>query len=144
MFGSSILVVPKTYVNPDTLESTVLLDFPETEDRWFNFNTQREVTHFNQTMILQYFQQAIFVRQGSILPLLNHKRELSLQEALKNPIRIQVYGSEASGFLYLDSNENDEVATVISFTFSSNRLTYETQPAHKDGSLLDTSSTVIN
>ena len=78
------------------------------------------------------------------MPLLNHKRELCLQEALKNPIHIQVYGSEASGLLYLDSNANDEVATVVSFTFSSNTLTYETLRAYENGSLLDTSSTVIN
>ena len=144
MFGSSILVVPKTYVDPHTLESYVSVDLPQTEDSWFNFNTLREVAQFNGTMVLQYWQQAILVRKGSILPLLNHKRELSLQEALKNPIHLQVYGQEASGFLYLDSNMNDNVATVISFTFASGGLTYETKPAHENGPLLDTSSYLIN
>ncbi len=46
-----------------------------------------------------------FIKAGSILPLLNHNKELSLLAALENPLRLRVYLDEygaATGTLVLD------------------------------------------
>ena len=36
-------------------------------------------------------EMAIWIKAGSIIPILNHKRELSLKRALPNPIILQIY-----------------------------------------------------
>ena len=44
---------------------------------WFKFNTTT---------------QSVFVKEGTILPLLNHGDELTLFDALNNPLILQIYG----------------------------------------------------
>jgi alpha-glucosidase (family GH31 glycosyl hydrolase) len=54
-------------------------------------------------------EQGTFVKGGSILPILAHKRELSLLNAIKNNIKLEVYPDEenyAIGILYLDDGES--------------------------------------
>jgi alpha-glucosidase (family GH31 glycosyl hydrolase) len=49
----------------------------------------------------------IFVRGGTILPLLLHKNALSLQRAIHNDIKLEVYvrSGKASGMVYMDDGE---------------------------------------
>ena len=54
-------------------------------------------------------EQGTFVKGGSILPILAHNRELSLMNAIKNNIRLDIYPDEqqyAIGILYLDDGES--------------------------------------
>lgn len=47
----------------------------------------------------------MWIKAGTILPILDHKRELSLLRALNNPIALQIYTNAqqtAHGFLILD------------------------------------------
>ena len=46
----------------------------------------------------------IWVKAGSIIPVLNHQNELSLLRAIVNPIRLEIYSDNghASGNLTLD------------------------------------------
>ena len=59
----------------------------------------------------------IFLKSGSIVPILQHNNELTLSHALNNPITLNIYGHPAEGFLYLDSNKNDKKAVLIKFTY---------------------------
>lgn len=73
MFGSAILVSPKllsNFIVTTTLPST---------DLWYNYNTQMLETRsgtFTQTYPVMDIP--MWVRAGSILPILNHSRQLSL------------------------------------------------------------------
>jgi alpha-glucosidase (family GH31 glycosyl hydrolase) len=56
---------------------------------------------------------AIWIKAGSIIPILKHKRELSLKRALPNPISLQVYidkNGNATGELVLDDGWSTKTA----------------------------------
>lgn len=53
------------------------------------------------------------VKSGSIVPILMHQNELTLSDALNNTIRLEIYGPQATGLLYVDSNKNDDRKLVI-------------------------------
>jgi len=57
---------------------------------------------------------ALFIRAGSVLPILRHQNELSLLEAIRNPIGLELYLDERSnafGQLYLDDGNSFEYST---------------------------------
>ena len=66
MFGESLLVQldSNTGVKPNS-------------HNWFKFKATT---------------QSVYVKEGTILPLLNHRNELTLFDALKNPLILQIYG----------------------------------------------------
>merc|ERR1712187_1019460 len=84
------------------------------------------------TVDLSDLEQAVFIRGGSILPILLHEDCMALLPCIKNPIRLEVYLDEndsASGSLYLDDGETYEFLNStdghasISFSYDGNMLT---------------------
>lgn len=73
---------------------------------------------------------ALFVKAGSILPILLHQKELSLLNAIKNPIGLELYlgaRAEAFGQLYLDDGDSFEyqtqrAKTLVHYHFHDNVL----------------------
>jgi alpha-glucosidase (family GH31 glycosyl hydrolase) len=70
------------------------------------------------------------VKGGSIIPILAHKRELSLLNAIKNNIRLDIYPDShnfADGLLYLDDGESlDHLKgdrTLVSYVYLNSILT---------------------
>ena len=86
MFGRDILVVPRLNLeNPK-----IWVELP-TSRKWFSFKTKEEFEG-KGFLNFQLHEQAIFVKYGTILPILLHRNELSIIEALENPIRLEIYG----------------------------------------------------
>jgi len=80
---------------------------PEHRDRWYNYMTKKEETQLGtwQTRVLSDLDQAIFVRGGSIIPILTHDDCMALWACIDNPIKLEVYlerDGQAFGHLYLD------------------------------------------
>jgi len=79
---------------------------------------------------LSDLEQAVFVRGGSILPILQHENCMSLTPCIQNDISLEVYlddNDEATGSLYIDDGESYEFQTngqfaEISFSISGNTL----------------------
>ena len=78
---------------------------------WYNYYTKQ--IHTATTKVTPEWipddQQGTFIRGGSILPILAHKRELSLLKAIKNDVKLDIYPdshSYAIGILYLDDGES--------------------------------------
>ena len=74
----------------------------------------------------------LFVRGGTVLPIKQHNRKLSLSRAFFMPIRLEIYLSErqeATGTLFFDdgvsfSYQKDNRKLLISYKFANNSLTY--------------------
>jgi alpha-glucosidase (family GH31 glycosyl hydrolase) len=76
---------------------------------------------------LQYWMEPqtwpIFVKYGSILPLLNLNECLSLEDCYENSLTIQVWGEEAEGLLYVDDGISLPVyGNLFQFAFESGIL----------------------
>ena len=88
MFGESMLVSPKlSSPNANNLwEVTTTL--PDSAD-WYNINT-RMVDTRTESFTDEYTDlgMAVWIKAGSIIPVLNHQNELSLLRAINNPIRL--------------------------------------------------------
>ena len=85
-----------------------------------------------QESTLTDLEQAVFVRGGSVLPILLHEDCMALLPCIRNPVRLEVYldeNDEASGDLYLDDGEtyefqnNPDGHARIQFGYSGNMLT---------------------
>ena len=61
-------------------------------------------------LILEDKDQAIYVKAGTILPILLHQNALSLLRAISNPLLMEVFVNKgkAVGMLYLDDGETFE------------------------------------
>jgi alpha-glucosidase (family GH31 glycosyl hydrolase) len=102
--------------------------------RWYNYQTKLEdakVGQWQNTYFTDY-QQALFVRGGSILPLLQHDNCMAILACIKNQVTIEVYldkNGNSYGNLYLDDGESfnyliDENASAsIGFSYEFNTLT---------------------
>ncbi len=74
----------------------------------------------------------LFVRGGTILPIKQHNRKLSLSRAFFMPIILEIYLSErqeATGTLFFDDGvsfayQNDNRKLLISYKFANNSLEY--------------------
>lgn len=116
MFGSSILVAPKL-TKPDDLLSSFrrqMVNYILPDDElWYNYYTKQQSldTGVWKTSTLTDLEQAVFVRGGSVIPILLHEGCMALLPCIRNPIRLEVYldeNDEASGELYLDDGETYE------------------------------------
>ena len=118
MFGDNILVAPKltkpegVYKHMHMQEVTYAL--PENET-WYNYYSKAKESSTPQdewvTAALPDLEQAVFVRGGSILPILLHEDCMSLLTCMRNDIRLEVYPDEtysAVGTLYLDDGSSFE------------------------------------
>ena len=93
-------------------QKSALEALEQTSTDWFN-HIQRNLTDLDL---------GLYIRGGSILPILNHTRELSLLRAIDDPISLHVFldsSSSASGKLVLDdglTTKNDKL--VIDYSYS--------------------------
>ena len=119
MFGDSILVAPKVTrpqgVYKHMHKQLVKYALPQGQ-LWFNYYTKaKEVSTPEGQWVetaLSDLEQAVFVRAGSILPILLHDDCESLIPCMRNDIRLEVYPDSiygaASGSLYLDDGASYE------------------------------------
>jgi len=135
MFGSSILVAPKTtapsaehitYHAPVT--TNVYLPGPT---YWYYFYSGMMVKNPIPTSIpIADNEEGVFVREGTILPILNFERgRMSLLEAIDDPVTLLVYqdiNEAAVGDLYLDDGQTfnymSNERTQVAFSYKKNKL----------------------
>lgn len=144
MFGDSILVAPKVtrptgvYENMHKQEVKYLL--PESET-WYNYYSKAQVDNTSDwvTTALPDLEQAVFVRAGTVLPILLHEDCPSILSCINNDVRLEVYpdaNEMAFGSMYLDDgssfNYTDKEAgsARISLQYSKQRLTVSTEYGH--------------
>lgn len=85
MFGDSILYSAK--LNPPLNNLWSVNSYLPQETEWYNYNTFKVEDRSGAiTDQLSDLQQAIWIRGGSIVPILAHNNELSLLRALENDI----------------------------------------------------------
>ena len=101
---------------------------------WYNYYTKQREDHPKQTVILNDLEQAVFIRGGSVLPILEHEGCLALLQCFQNQVRFEVYlddNREAQGELYLDDGETYEYLNDtdgharVQITYRDNTLTSE-------------------
>jgi len=113
MFGESILVSPKVdAISKYLYPITTLLP---TSANWYDLNTKMLENRSSPiSQLLGDKAMGVWIKAGSILPILNHQNELSLLRAIVNPIRLEIYldNGVASGALTLD----DGWSTKLSFS----------------------------
>ena len=82
-------------------------------------------------MTLSDLEQAVFIRGGSILPILLHDDCVSLIPCMRNDIRLEVYPDSegnASGSLYLDDgssfefSDRESKSARLSFSYNDGNL----------------------
>ena len=141
MFGDSLLVAPKVTKPYGVLKHTHLQEVTyalPVSSTWFNFYNKQAVESTLEdewvTVTLSDLEQAVFVRGGSILPILKHDDCLAILACINNDIRLEVYpdsGDEDSGMglLYLDDGRSfdysidaDKNSAQMVFSYVGNRL----------------------
>lgn len=116
MFGSSILVAPKLNAPSDLLRSfqkhQVEYLLPESE-QWFDYLTNKQVAVEGKGKWIQQVLSdddfKVFVKAGSILPILLHDDCGSILECLENNVQLSIYvdqSGNASGSIYLDDGQS--------------------------------------
>jgi|Transcript_6459 alpha-glucosidase (family GH31 glycosyl hydrolase) len=120
MLGDSILVAPKITTPTEDLESkqsqevTYLLPSGE---KWYNYYTKAQEAASSPTQdmwvskVLPDLEQAVFVKGGAVLPILQHEDCTALTKCVNNGIRMEVYldhEGEASGSFYTDDGVSFE------------------------------------
>eukprot|EP00347_Sterkiella_histriomuscorum_P014249 403361604 len=138
MFGDSILFSPKLrkptqemsfFYGPSEYHFLVKYYLPPSSN-WYSYTTKQLIitnqiennsplkdlednpNFFRVNLTIK--DQAIFIKEGSILPIKLHRKKLSLMRAWQMPIRLEVYldyNSEARGMLYLDDGESHRYST---------------------------------
>jgi len=105
MFGQSILVAPKIG-KPQTQGekyTDVVVTLPES-DEWFYFYSKLKVEPVpgaTRTFRIPERESAVFVKNGSILPLLKLKeRRHSLLESFNDPLALEIYPTSEGGEIY--------------------------------------------
>lgn len=105
MFGSSILVAPRltfqeapfnkmTFGNSES----IFMDAPPPQSKPRDLHLPSTASWFDlKSKMAKANDGDVFVRSGTILPILLHKNALSLQRAIHNDVRLEVYGARASG-----------------------------------------------
>lgn len=82
-------------------------------------------------IFLEDLDQAVFVRGGSILPILNHEGCLAILDCISNSIHLEVYldkNGKASGDLYVDDGRSfayqsdPNASNYVKFTFDGRYL----------------------
>ena len=103
---------------------------PQTSS-WYSYSSKKLVEGTAEdewvTETLSDLEQAVFVRAGSILPLMNHKECFSIIQCLTQGFTLEVYpdgDSRATGSLYVDDGYSFDYASdeansaMIAFTLS--------------------------
>lgn len=137
MFGSQFLVCPK--ISPPTQEqidyhtaTNVTCYLPDGVN-WYYYWSGQPIMGQNvtQTIPVGDIEQGVFIREGSVIPLLNYQLgRMSLLEAINDPINLLVYPDmttrQAVGDLYLDdgqtNNYQQNVRTQVQFQWNNNTM----------------------
>jgi len=81
--------------------------------------------------VIPDLEQAIFVKGGTILPLLEHDGCMALLACITNSIELEIYPNvtgASSGEMYIDDGEtfdfkkDDQASTLLKFSFYSDSL----------------------
>ena len=144
MFGNSILVCPKLSPNDTYAEEEGSMqwmvnctlpvkyakgrfDGERHKASWYNWYSKLAQGGSSGQQILSDEQQGIWVKGGSIIPILQHSTEMSLLQAIDNPITLDIYldktNGDASGYIYMDDgqtfNYRDQCEkTLVNFIYS--------------------------
>ena len=92
-----------------------------TNHTWYNYFSKHlePLTGEWQTRLFQDLEQALFVKGGSVIPILEHDECFALNKCIENGIRLEVYldeNDEASGSIYVDDgNSLDYQSDVNSY-----------------------------
>ena len=98
MFGSSILVAPKLTEPTGVLKKMnmqqVTYALPSAAT-WYNYYSKQSVASTAdgewQTATLSDLEQAVYIRGGTILPILEHDDCMALLPCMSNDIHLEVY-----------------------------------------------------
>ncbi len=96
MLGDSMLVAPKIKTPTALLESLhmqeVTFTLPESAN-WYNYYSKKaeEVTGEAITRNLSDLDQAVFIKGGSVLPMLLHDDCMAISNCIFDKIRVEVY-----------------------------------------------------
>ena len=120
MFGKSILVCPKLS-SSDAIRNTysdealwkincVLPKVDDADDtlKWYFWYDKKAEQGSSFTRMLPDNQQGIWVRGGSVLPILQHPDDMSLLAAIDNAIKLDIYlddYDQAKGYVYMDDGQ---------------------------------------
>lgn len=130
MLGDSMLVAPKIETPTDILEAQhmqeVTFTLP-TGAKWYNYYSKKveTVTGEAVTRNLPDLEQAVFIKGGSVMPVLLHDDCYALTKCINDKIRLDVYiddNNHASGSLYTDDgtsfkHETDSEFAEVNFTY---------------------------
>jgi len=139
MFGSSILVAPKltepkgVYKKLNMQQVTYALPSAAT---WYNYYSKQSVASTAdgewQTATLSDLEQAVYIRGGTILPILQHDDCMALLPCMENSITLEIYpdnNGNATGKLYVDDyssldhqQDQDKYSLLATFTYKDNTL----------------------
>ena len=99
---------------------------------WYYFYSGMMIAGSNTTMTIPIAdnEQGVFVKEGSIIPLLNYERNrMSLLEAIDDPVTLLIYqdsSHKATGDLYLDDGQTNNYKlnerTQVQFSWKKNLL----------------------
>lgn len=99
---------------------------------WYYYYSGMMIAGSNTTMTIPVAdnEQGVFVREGSIIPLLNYERNrMSLLEAINDPVTLLIYQDSshtATGDLYLDDGQTNNYLlnerTQVQFSWKKNLL----------------------
>jgi len=122
MFGDRFLVAPKAETPTENVRKfhapvNVEVYLPVDVNWYFYWSGQPVAGQSTiQTVPIAQNEQGVWIREGSIIPLLNFEQgRMSLLEAINDPVNLLVYPTvesqfnlgTASGDLYLDDGENN-------------------------------------
>ena len=131
MLGDSMLVVPKIKTPSDFLETLQMQEVTFTLPKsasWYNYYSKQvePVTGTAITRNLPDLEQAVFIKGGSILPVLLHDNCMALSKCYWDAIKLEVYldsTGNAEGALYTDDGVSFEYRdkssyAKVAFTFN--------------------------
>ena len=126
---------------------------PETES-WYNYFSKRVAENTGDwvTVALPDLEQAVFVRGGSILPILLHDDCPSILSCISNDVRLEVYPDaqgQAEGTVYLDDGssyefqDTDKGSARLNFSYSEKLMTVSYEHGQNYQALPNVASIVI-
>jgi len=126
MFGDNILVTPK--LNEPAIGQTtvdVVAILPD-EANWFNYNTKLAASQSIMAMQYSDLEIGMWVKGGSILPILLHDNALSVLRAIDKPIKLEVFPNKDSlaiGYLVLDDGWSTKPnKSILNYLYQSDTL----------------------
>lgn len=130
MLGDSLLVAPKIKTPSDFLDSLGMQEVDYTlpkDSTWYNYYSKKTEagTSASVTRNVPDLEQVVYVKGGSVLPILLHDNCFALSKCLTNKLRLEVYldsDSKATGSLYADDgvsfeHETDEAFALATFSW---------------------------